>query len=222
MSDVYTTPVPRHSALLTIDMQNDFTLADGPALIPGTEEVVPAIEAALQDFRKAGRPIIHVIRLYNVDGTNVDNCRRSLIESGAAIALPGSHGAELIDALKLEPSQRLDARRLFAGEIQEIGPNEWAMYKPRWSAFFATQLDANLRKLGVDTIVVTGCNFPNCPRSTIFDASNRDYRIVIVSDAISGLYGKALEELENIGVATMLSQEVAEWLRSRPERLVKI
>jgi len=213
MYDAYTTPVAQRSALLTVDMQNDFTLADAPARIPGTDEVVPAIRVALEAFRKAGRPIIHVVRLYNVDGTNVDNCRRSLIESGAAIALPGSHGAELIDALKLDPSQRFDARRLFSGKIQEVGPKEWIIYKPRWSAFFATQLDANLRKLGVDTVVVTGCNFPNCPRSTIFDASNRDYRIAIVTDAISGFYGKALEELESIGVATMLSHEVAEWLR---------
>lgn len=37
------------------------------------------------------------------------------------------------------------------------------MYKPRWSAFHATQLDSWLQSEKVDTVVVAGCNYPNCP-----------------------------------------------------------
>ena len=167
MSDRYTTPVPTRSALITIDMQNDFTLEGAPARIAGTAEIVPAMRIAIAAFRTAGRPIVHLIRLYKADGSNVDACRRAFVEGGAAIARPGSDGAELADALKPDAFQRLDRQRLLAGEFQQLGPNEWALYKSRWSAFHATLLDATLRGWGVDTIVISGCNFPNCPRSTI-------------------------------------------------------
>lgn len=214
MSDPYTTPVPMRAALITIDVQNDFTLEGAPARIAGTAEVIPAMRVAVDAFRAASRPIVHVIRLYKADGSNADACRRTLVERGAAIARPGSEGAELVDALKPAAHHRLDDERLLAGEMQQIGPKEWVLYKPRWSAFHATRLDAALQDLGVNTIVVSGCNFPNCPRSTIYDASGRDYRIVLLSDAISGLYEKGLQELANIGVVNMSSGQVSEWLRS--------
>jgi nicotinamidase-related amidase len=64
----------------------------------------------------------------------------------------------------------------------------------------------------VNTLVFIGCNFPNCPRSTIYDASSRDFRIVAVQDAISGLYDKGLEELHGIGVVTMPAVAISDWL----------
>lgn len=216
MQDLYTTPEPSRSVLITIDMQNDFTLEGAPARIPGTLEVVPAIERVLLAFRAARRPIIHVVRLYKADGSNVDICRRSLIENGALIARPGDDGAELVLGLKSDKSTKLDVPRLFAGEFQYLGPEEWVLYKSRWSAFHETLLDAKLRKIGATTIVITGCNFPNCPRSTIYDASNRDYRVVLVSDAMSGLYDKGLEELRSIGVKIFGSDEIAPWLGKSP------
>ena len=212
MQDPYTAPEPSRSVLITIDMQNDFTLAGAPARISGTQEVVPAVARTLLAFRAARRPIIHVVRLYKADGSNVDVCRRGLIENGAMVARPDSSGAELVAALKSDVSTKLDALRLLAGEFQTLAPEEWILYKSRWSAFHKTALDAKLRELGVTTIVMTGCNFPNCPRSTIYDASNRDYRIVLVSDAMSGLYDQGLLELSRIGVNMLSSDHIATWL----------
>ncbi|MDZ7731459.1 MAG: hypothetical protein U5K37_11920 [Natrialbaceae archaeon] len=57
-------------------------------------------------------------------------------------------------------------------------------------------------------------NFPNCPRTTIYEASERDFRIVCVPDALSGTYERGLEELRNIGVATWDTEETLEWLKS--------
>jgi nicotinamidase-related amidase len=65
---------------------------------------------------------------------------------------------------------------------------------------FPSPLAQNLSCLGVDTLVFTGCNFPNCPRASIYEASERDFRIVLPEDAISGLYPKGKEEMQNIGV----------------------
>ncbi len=57
--------------------------------------------------------------------------------------------------------------------------------------------------MGADTLVFVGCNFPNCPRISIYEASERDFKVVLIEDAISGLYPKGKEEMLNIGVKVM-------------------
>jgi len=59
---------------------------------------------------------------------------------------------------------------------------------------------------------VVGCNFPNCPRATIYGASMRDFRTVMITDAVSGVYDQGIKELNGIGVATPTSQEYLSWL----------
>jgi nicotinamidase-related amidase len=199
----YTDPDWAHAALLTIDTQRDFTLSGASAEIAGTMDVVPEMQRLVAAFRRANMPIVHAVRIYRPNGSNVDLCRREAIERGLQAVLPGSDGAELVDELKPSPEVRIDAGRLLGGDLQWVGENEWVMYKPRWGAFYRTPLEEHLRDLGVNTVVVCGCNFPNCPRATIYEASERDFRIVLVADAISGLYERGLRELENIGVALM-------------------
>lgn len=209
----YLTPDAAHAALLTIDVQRDFALPGAPAEIPGTMAVVPMMTRLLHAFRRAGKPIIHVVRLYRGDGANVDLCRRAEIESGKWFVALGSNGAELVDELKLAPTTRLDADRLLGGAMQAIGPSEWAMYKPRWGAFYETPLEARLRNLGVTTVVVCGCNYPNCPRATLYEASERDFRALLVADAVSGIYDRGAQELRNIGVTLMGTDACIAWLR---------
>ena len=212
----YTDPDWENSALLTIDVQNDFALPGAPSEIPGTRDVVPALRGLAGAFRDAGRPIVHVVRLYRPDGSNVDACRREAVEEGENLAVrPGAAGAELVDGLGPSPDVRLDAQALLGGEMQEIGEGEWIMYKPRWGAFYGTPLHEHLQGLGVNTLVVCGCNFPNCPRMTVYEASERDYRIVAVADAISGAYERGMRELEGIGAEPMRAEACLEGLGAR-------
>ena len=208
----YLTPHRDNAVLLTIDVQNDFTLNGSPAEIKGTIEAVPNMRRLVSAFRKTHSPIIHVVRLYRKDGSNVDQCRRKDIESGAEIVQPGTDGAELVEDLKPTPDVRLDAETLLAGEFQEIGSHEWVLYKPRWSAFYRTGLADFLAARSVDTVVICGCNFPNCPRTTIYEASERDYRLIFVPDATSGVYQRGIEELEDIGVVIQDTAEAIEWI----------
>lgn len=210
--DEYTRPDPEQAALLTIDVQNDFTLHDATARISGTADAVPQMERLVEVFRCEGRPIIHVVRLYRADGSNVDQCRRQAVEDGGEIVRPGTEGAELVAELKPFDSVSLDATQLLEGTFQEIGSNEWIMYKPRWSAFYSTNLDGFLGERTVNTLVICGCNFPNCPRTTVYEASERDYRIGFVPDATSKTYSRGLDELTNIGVAVMDTEETCEWI----------
>lgn len=196
----YTRPDFTRCALITIDLQNDFVGTDAPAGIPGTQAVVPNVVRALQCFRQLRRPIVHVVRLYCDDGSNADLCRREAIEGGLRVVSPGSDGAELVDVLKPDPADRLDAEWLLAGEAQRLSDYEYVMYKPRWGAFFRTSLAAFLQEWGCNTVAFVGCNFPNCPRTSIYEASERDLRVILLTDAVSQLYPQGEAELGKIGV----------------------
>ena len=201
-------PHANNSALITIDTQNDFTLDHAPAQIDGTREVIPYMVQLLDSYRMAGLPIIHVVRIYLPDGSNVDPCRREMIEEGKQIVLPGSEGAELVKELMPDSKTRLNADVLLAGEFQRIGGNEFVMYKPRWGAFYGTRLEEFLSERKLDTLVFTGCNFPNCPRASIYEASERDFRVILAKDAMSQLYSKGEEEMKNIGVSLLGTHEI--------------
>ena len=208
----YLSPERAKSALVTIDMQRDFTLPGGVAKIGGTLAVVPAVRRLVEVFREQARPIVHMVRLYKPDGSNVDIYRRACIEAGRRVVMPGTMGAELVDPLKPAPDIRLDPDTLLSGRLQELGPNEWAAYKPRWGAFYRTPLEDHLRRLGITTVVIAGCNFPNCPRATIYEASERDFRIVLVTDAVSAATDSGLAEIGDIGVYLMASDQCHAWL----------
>ncbi|KZE48863.1 isochorismatase [Brevibacillus parabrevis] len=196
----YTSPNWDSSVLITIDTQNDFTLPGAPAEIAGTSQVLPHMQKALEAYRANRLPIVHVIRYYKEDGSNVDLCRREAIEKGARIAVPDSAGAELVREIRPPAYGSLDSATLLAGGFQKIGQQEWVMYKPRWGAFYQTDLEHFLRERNIDTLVFIGCNFPNCPRTSIYEASERDFRVVMVSDSMSQVYEKGIQEMRNIGV----------------------
>jgi nicotinamidase-related amidase len=210
MTDKFTSADWRNAALLTIDTQNDFTLPNSPFSITGTFEIVPKMRQVLHVFRTAHKPIIHVTRIYNSDGSNVDLCRKKAIaELGNKLVIAGTQGAELVDKLKPSSSSkvRLDTELLLDGKLQQVAMKEWIMYKPRWGAFYATPLEKHLHKLNANTVVICGCNFPNCPRTTVYEASERDFRVVLISDATSNIYERGLHELDDIGVELMTSDE---------------
>ncbi len=211
-----TDPNPSTCALLTIDMQNDFSLPGAVAEIAGTSQITPNLQKVVAAFREAQRPLIHVVRLYLQDGSNVDLCRREMIQGGKRVVTPGENGADLVSPLSPHSQLRHDPNLLLKEGFQKIGGMEWLMYKSRWGAFYKTGLEKHLQSLGIDTLVIGGCNFPNCPRTTIYQASERDFKLVFVTDATSGVYEKGLEELRNIGVSMKKTEEIPAFLNSTP------
>jgi len=208
----FVSPDYARSALITIDVQCD-TLDGQPLEIPGTSAILPRLAELTTAFRDTAKPIVHVVRLYKPDGSNVDSCRREQIIAGARWLLPGSIGAQLAPGI-VDASIHLDCDRLLAGEVQQIGPDEYIMYKPRWGAFYQTSLEDFLRSRNVTTLVFAGCNFPNCPRTSVYEASERDFRIVLASDAVSGLYERGAAELANIGVTIETATKIASLVRA--------
>src|SRR6185437_12873812 len=97
-ADPYLAPRWASAALITIDTQCD--VLDGGALqIDGTSAVLPAMSRLAGAFRDAGRPIVHIVRIYEADGANVDVCRRAMVESGVSILAPGDAGTEIAPGL---------------------------------------------------------------------------------------------------------------------------
>lgn len=197
----YTEPDWESCALLLIDVQRDF-LDDGPLTIPGTTAVLPRLAELVAAFRAAGRPIVHIVRLSEPGGGDVDLPRRAAVEAGLSLVAAGSSGSQLAPAVLGDRMAELDPAALLAGEPQYLdgARTELVLFKPRWGAFHRTALERLLRDRGVGTVVVAGCNLPNCPRATLFEASMRDLRAVLVTDAVSQTSDERLADLAGIGV----------------------
>ena len=63
---------------------------------------------------------------------------------------------------------------------------------------------------------MAGCNYPNCPRTTIYEASERDFRLVLAQDAMSRLDARRCEEMANIGVHLATVEEILNALSRTP------
>lgn len=209
----FTAPHYDRAALLTIDVQVDTVGPGGPFDDPGGAEMVVKASAVARAWRDNGGLIVHVVRLYEEDGSNVDRCRRELWAGGWRALVPDSPGAEVVPELKPRRNARLSSQLLLSGEVQLWSWNEAVVYKPRWSAFHNTGLDAFLSSRRIDTVVVVGHLFENCVRATLQDATSLDYRAVAVVDAISGrLAQNALEEIARWGVEVTTAYDVIEAL----------
>ncbi len=212
----YTAPERGRVALLTINAQRDFAQPGSPLKTCGVSKALPAMRSVVAGFRARGAPVFHAVRFYRADGSNVDNFRRKAVEEGMRVLMPGTFGAELIEELKPGSGVRLDPEDLLSGQFQQIGANEWVLYKPRWGAFHGTKLEQQLRDLNITTLVICGCNFATSGRATVFEAGARDFRVIAVTDALSGAQEGSLQELGRIGVYLMNAETCRAWLTGQP------
>lgn len=143
-------------ALLIIDMQKDFVLPGAPLRVEGALATVPAIRRLLEKARAEGWPVFHVVREHRPDGSDAEMFRRHLFENGGAgFCVAGREGSAIVD------------------ELAPL-PGEHKIVKTRFSAFYRTSLEDDLRALGVDTVLLSGTQYPNCVRGTAVDALYRD------------------------------------------------
>ena len=97
--------------------------------------------------------------------------------------------------------------------MAELAPveGEYRVVKNRFSAFMNTELDFMLRRIGVTQLVICGTQYPNCIRTTIFDAIAHGYPVINVTDATSAQTPQIAEanitDLKNIGVECVTLRE---------------
>lgn len=181
----------KRTALLIIDMQNDF-IHGGALLKDQARVVVPKIREVLEVFRKRSLPIFHIMRLHRKDGSDVEIFRHDLFKN-QPFAVEGTHGAAVID--ELFPIQ-----------------GEYTITKIRMSAFIGTELDLLLRSLRITDLIVTGIQTPNCIRTTVFDAIAYNYQVMLVEDAVAAqtdeIHSANVRDMANIGVRIVKTRDV--------------
>lgn len=173
----------KETALLIIDMQKAFVEPGAAHCIAGAKATIPAINEAIAAARAAGAPIFWIVREYRTDGSDVEFTRIPAWEMGGKTLAPGSKGA--------------NSAELATGLCAEA--DDYRIVKPRWSAFFQTELDLILRRKGIKNLVLTGTTTPNCIRTTCYDAIALDYRTIIPESCCSS----QTEEIQQANMADM-------------------
>ncbi len=182
-------------ALIIIDMQNDFVLPGAPVCVAGAYATVPCIKRLLDFFRTQRWPVFHVIREYRADGSDIELTRLDGFLNQKPYAVPGTEGCNIV--AELTPVE-----------------GEYRIIKNRFSGFMNTELDFMLRRIGATHLVICGTQYPNCIRTTIFDALAYGYPVINITDATSAQTPQIAEanitDLRNIGVECVTLQEFLE------------
>lgn len=207
---------PAHTAVLVIDMQNDFCAKGGMADREGFD-VTPVSEMAarLPDFlnkaRAAGALVVFVRNLYSTE-----------------------HNFYLSDAW-LEQAARV--RKGSYTLHQVCGTDHWGgefygnlrpettdpvVTKHRFNAFHNTDLESILRIHAIRTLVFAGCMTNVCVETTARDAFMRDYYVVVPSDAtatyVDADHEASLRNIERFfGQVTTIAETQNAWVAHSPQ-----
>ena len=175
MTELRMTPTAGRTALIVVDMQNAFCTDDGSIAKIGLD--ISMLKAAIEPCRRlidaartSGVPVIYTRYIFRSDyadgGVLVKYLLPALGESDHLAA--GTNDIEVVDALSPRSS-------------------DYVVDKNRPSGFYATGLEPILNGLDIDSLVVCGVTTNCCVETTVRDASQRDYKTFIVTDATGEL-----------------------------------
>lgn len=166
---------PRRTALLVVDMQNDFCSADGYYAGVGfaTEPVraiIPRLQRLVSAMRAAGAAIVFTRLVHDPAIPDVME-RHAVLPPGWRAAerrlVPGTRGAAIVDELSPQPT-------------------DLVVDKSGYSAFADTGLAVYLRRRGVRTVVLSGTVDYACILHTAFDAFELDFDVLLAGESTSG------------------------------------
>jgi ureidoacrylate peracid hydrolase len=168
---------PQHTAVLVVDMQNDWVAPGGILSKEGREptaaqKMAQRLPAFIDAARSAGALVVFVRNVYSTEGNAY--LSDSWLEQ-AARKRPGGYTAIPVCAPN---SWEAD----YYGDVCPKD-GDLVVTKHRYSAFYNTDLDTILRVHGIRTVVMTGVGTNVCVETTAREAFVRDYYVVIVRDA---------------------------------------
>lgn len=186
---------PRRTAVIVVDMQNDFGAEGGMFAragfdISGIRAAIAPTARVLAAARGAGVPVVYLKMgfaddLSDAGGPEAPNLVRHLAVFGVGrpviapdgresrVLIRGTWNTDILPELAPQPGDRL-------------------IEKHRFSGFFETELDAVLKDMGVTSLVFTGCTTSVCVESTLRDAFFRDYRCLLLADCTAEPIGDGL------------------------------
>jgi nicotinamidase-related amidase len=149
-------------ALLIIDMLNDF-FRQHAHLAEQRPRLVAAINTLAEAFRHHGQPVLWVRQEFALD---LHDAFLEMRKHNLHVTIAGTDGCEILP--------ELDHR-----------PTDITIVKKRYSAFFETDLEATLKRVCPDMLVVAGINTHACVRTTVIDAYQRDYKVVLAAECVA-------------------------------------
>ena len=173
------------SALVIVDMQNDFVHPEGGFAhrarenpeakidLPFLMGTVPYAKRLADSFRRAGRPVVYIAHVLKPDYSDAQfpywRATRGSLSGNRTFITEGTWGAQIIDELKPLPGEHLVVKKGFGG-------------------FSNTPLDTILRNLGVTTCVICGVTTCVCVSTTVRGGVEHNYRMILVSDAVAEVH----------------------------------
>ncbi len=156
------------TALVIVDMQNDFAHPDGALYVPAAKETLPGIQRLLTRARESGVRIAYTQDTHREGDPEWNNWPEHV--------KMGTWGWEIVDELKPEPS-------------------ELVCQKTRYDGFYGTELEHYLARVwDVDTVVIVGTVSNICVLHTAASAGLRFFRLVMPADGVGALtdFGQAM------------------------------
>jgi nicotinamidase-related amidase len=167
---------PESTALVVVDMQNDFVRVGAPLEVPDARATIPAQRRLLEAFRAAGRPVVFTRFIAGPKPTLMWNWS-PVIAPPTCACWPGFRRAYA------DVNGELDCTAV----IDELAPlpEEPQIEKYGYSGFHRTNLTDVLRARGADTVVITGTVTQICVEDTARGAFHEGFRTVVVPDGVS-------------------------------------
>lgn len=189
---------PEQTALIVIDMQNDFCMPGGFGELLGNDitpvrDIVPTVAALLETARQAGLLVIHTREGHLPD---LSDCPPAKLErsrrQGAGIGDEGPLGRILVRG---ERGHAI---------IDELAPEtgEPIIDKPGKGAFYNTELESLLQERDIRFLLLCGVTTHVCVHTTLREANDRGYRCLVLEDGTA-----AFDPADQVAALRMVRQQ---------------
>lgn len=166
---------PKQTALIVVDVQNDFcdrkgglALSYGAKIVGDIEEAMPNVRRLIDAARSAGALVVFIRSIYDDEYLSPAMQDQKERRGSKKICQTGTWGAEF-----------------YGGIAPDLSRGEIVIVKHRFNAFSGTELDAELRRRGITRVVCCGFTTSVCVESTAREAFFRDYFTAIAADAVA-------------------------------------
>ncbi len=173
----------QHTALLVVDVQNDFADPAGSLYVPGGEQVVPLINDEIERAKEADG------KLFYTQDWHPESTPHFEKDGGIwpVHCVVGTWGAEL------HPQLAVDGPVVRKGSNGEDGYSGFTMRDPLSGETIETPLAGMLAAAGVTRLVVAGLATDYCVKSTVLDARSHGYPVTVLEHAIRAVDRQPLD-----------------------------
>jgi nicotinamidase/pyrazinamidase len=186
------------TALVVVDLQNDFADPAGSLSVTGGADVIPVVNRAVRDATEAGALVVAT------QDWHPESTPHFAKDGGVwpVHCVGGTWGAELASGFELPA----DVPRVRKGTNGEDGYSAFTMRDPESGEEIPTELEGTLRTRGVERVVVCGLATDYCVLATALDAVRLGFEVELLADAVAAVNLKpddgerAMSQMADAGV----------------------